>query len=123
MNEPDTANNVLELADIAEDAARVLDEEGWCQHELINLDNNLCLVGAIRRAANRTGKIGASTAVYLLGHAMRPRLDPTGHLVGGQVVFVAQPNLPEWNDAPGRTKEEVTALLQKTAAELREHVA
>ena len=68
--------------------ARDMIERGWCQGRYQDEADNVCLAGAINAAA---AKISIWTIpIYLL-------FDESS-------LFV-------WNDAPGRTKEEVLALI------------
>jgi hypothetical protein len=68
-------------------------EAGWSQYEFQNDRGAVCIEGAIRLPAYRD-------AVYRLQRAIGTR------------------SLVSWNDAPGRTKEEVLAVFDRAIAEL-----
>ena len=70
-------------------AAGVLEEHGWTQGKMEAEDGRLCLVGALRRCSPQPGDWILAREVYRrLGHA------------------------EHWNDAKGRTAEEVMAWLR-----------
>jgi hypothetical protein len=70
-------------------AADYIEQHGWCQH-----------IGKIN------GHVCASVALNMVGCPNMSWLALT-HLVGRSI--------PRWNDAPGRTKEEVVAAMRKAA--------
>lgn len=80
--------------------ARALIERGWCQGEF-QIEEQYCVIGAIETAREkysaRTG-ITAQKVLWL-------------HSGGGC-------SLPNWNDQPGRTKEEVLALFDRALTEV-----
>lgn len=79
-------------------AADVLEEDGWCQGRGTDGQGRHCAVGAMCSVAVDHGQ---ATSVHLL--PLRARLEGP---------------LSDWNDEPGRTKEEVLALFRNTADEL-----
>lgn len=89
-------------------AAVVLGERGWCQHALEDDDGRVCLVGAISYAHNGTS--------YLTTDGTKGM--HWGAAVGVLMDRLGTATLGRWNDTPGRTKEEVIALLKNSAAEL-----
>jgi hypothetical protein len=83
------------------DAADSIERLGWIQHALGTGSGPRCVLGAIHFAgAERgsgwlwTGTIDAVTKMH---------------------AALGRNNLPVWNDAPGRTKDEVLALLRRVA--------
>jgi hypothetical protein len=56
MNTDDTETAYLERALV------VLDEHGWCQHQLIDADGRVCLSTALSRARN--GEVHAPTGAF-----------------------------------------------------------
>ena len=69
--------------------ARGMIERGWCQGKWQNEEKGeVCFAGAINAAAAAVGIM--PVPIYLL---------------------FDEPNLAAWNDVPGRTKEEVLALV------------
>lgn len=73
-------------------------EQGWCQHKTRER-GAVCVIGALH-----DGRSGVDEPYYA---AMR-RL--------GRAVGLAWSLLPLWNDAPGRTKDEVLAAFDKAIA-------
>lgn len=86
-------------------AAAVIDERGWCQNEIGSRDGQVCLEGALYVAFY--GKLAVNH--YLESHPVTyEALCRIRKAVGMNAAF-------EWNDAPGRTKEEVVAKLRAVA--------
>jgi hypothetical protein len=75
-------------------AADYIEKHGWCQNTYWDEQGRVCALGAIRRANALTRD--ANDAAF----KMLRFLDGSVH---------------GWNDAPGRTKEEVVAVLRKVA--------
>jgi hypothetical protein len=76
-------------------AREILVEEGWCQGHLRDSSGRHCLVGALMDAT--------------LAHSTR-----RFHRARDRVAFeVGSP--VDWNDCPGRTKEQVLELLETLA--------
>lgn len=78
------------------DAAQYIRDHGWCQHQLMNRHGAVCLAGALESAPGWKNAQDAIEAVA--------RLQPHAS------IWVSV-----WNDKPGRTKEEVIAVLEKAA--------
>lgn len=107
-------------SDVLTRAADLLEEFGWRQHGLFNPGSfpsdescrdatQFCAVGAIVRARRDLG-LPASDWSYT---------DPNGHYNLANRCFgehIEGWTLAAWNDAPGRTKEEVVAKLREAAA-------
>lgn len=68
--------------------SQLLRERGWCQGAYQTTDGRCCLVEALIKT-ERTG----DTGTFLRNH-------------------LRTPFLTEWNDAPGRTADEVIAALE-----------
>ncbi len=81
------------------DAAEIIRLGGWCQGEFIAFTGAVCMAGAISEAA-REGMYDGDvyeTAYNRISRSVRSPID--------------------WNDTPGRTKDEVVDLLEKVAKE------
>lgn len=87
----------MELAEIYSRAADYIEEHGWCQHITHAPDGQVCLYGALLRTSPYSQAVGA---LVELGRTLGA--DPTRSAV-------------MWNDAYGRTKEEVIAFLREQA--------
>lgn len=92
---------VVTTRDVLHRAADLLSEFGWCQGREGSLDEGeICAMGAVNEAARSLG------VPFRRDDALDLALDRIA------------PYVPEWNDAPGRTKEEVVAALRHTAESL-----
>lgn len=82
-------------------AASLIEKRGWCQGRAMDGKGRVCLMQAIGRAA---GELGVDTfrtsGVWPFVEEVHSRLRRGG---------------TAWNDAPGRTKEEVIAALKSWA--------
>lgn len=92
-----------------QDAAQLIEDTGWCRgfYEVVRPGRvyAFCLVGAVRAV---TGVPGAGTARRVLKE------------VAEQLASEGVHQLPMvWNDEEGRTAEEVTGLLWRTADRLK----
>lgn len=78
------------------DAADLIEEEGWIQGEEHN-SGGYCAIGALKRIS------GSEWPHITKAHIVA---------VGALSSRVASP-IVDWNDAPGRTKEEVVNTLRE----------
>lgn len=86
-------------------AADYIEEHGWCQNEMHTLDGSACLEGAIQYAiSGRLMRFDEGLESANLFCDALTRID----------LAVDRPAF-KWNDAPGRTKEEVVAKLREVA--------
>lgn len=85
------------------DAANRIRKKGWCQGMGVNRWGEMCALGAI-------GSIDASTTARTMAARMLVRYLNAPPYVGYPSVHI-----PAWNDASGRTKEEVIAALEGAA--------
>jgi hypothetical protein len=83
-------------ADVLERAADIIEEVGWIQGEYGDASKGLCILGAIGMAWRSFG--GSFRAV------------PDSH------ALLGLPNAAVWNDARGRTKQQVVRRLREAAA-------
>jgi hypothetical protein len=93
-------------ADVLRRAAYLYEEDiiGWCQGSTYS-GRSSCMVGALTQAMKELhwGPVANSpTMIAVLNEA-------------GFEVSETWWNLPDWNDKPGRTKEEVIAKLHEAA--------
>lgn len=98
----------IEVADHLDAAAAYIDAHGWTQRMRENAAGEVCAIGAIGRVWPYGWAAARKFGEYL---------ESAGHTDGRSASYVA-----EWNDRPGRVKEDVTAALQKAAAWTREQV-
>jgi hypothetical protein len=118
-------------AQILADAADVIDRNGWIQNSMYDVDSKrvgkaparcaVCLMGAINIAA--FGLPSEMLVPYDVQESVRPaqlaRVAAVEHLADLQAGAVGFPALSDWNDAPGRTRDQVTAFLRAAAAKAR----
>lgn len=81
-------------AEILEGAADLIERDGWCQGHAMNDAGEMCLMQALVFTASGMCEF----------HKLRRIL---GHAIDEPIV--------EWNDRPGRTKEEVITALREAA--------
>ena len=81
--------------DVLRKAAELIRRDGWAVGRLYREDGARCILGAID-AASRHGPIQMFTDASVLARSRIP----------------GAPFLDDWNDAPGRTVEEVLAVLE-----------
>lgn len=79
------------------DAAQYIRDHGWCQNELRNLSGNVCMVGSI---------------LFSNLQQCRNEIDPAKSRV---MAHLGNSSISRWNDTPGRTKEEVIAVMETVA--------
>jgi hypothetical protein len=87
--------------------ARKLIAQGWTQGEFKRVVDGVecwCISGAIDKAASDYKPNGLAFAA--LFHALR----------ADDFYLSSSTNLIEWNDTPGRTQEEVLALIDRAIA-------
>jgi hypothetical protein len=84
---------------------------GWTQHEFGDINDGFCINGAVNYA-------GTGDSVWVrLEHPNFKVLQSAKHALRNvfDILFLA-----EWNDEPGRTKEEVIALFEQAIAKLEQ---
>lgn len=84
-------------------------ERGWCQGRF-EAPGAVCMLGAIRWNATWTPEAEARLPTTM---AARNRLSDA---IGMRETDRA--HIPYWNDAPGRTKDEVLAAFDKAIAQI-----
>lgn len=116
--EVDFAGGFITRADeaaVLRRAARLLQKSPWIQGSLGHLATGVCAVGAIRAAGSSYhGRPSAQIATLESWSAT----DVFGSWLRGIDPTLTVDPVPTWNDAPGRTKEEVIQHLLKCADEL-----
>ena len=120
-------------AQILSEAADVIDRNGWHQGELYDAeaaaagkdpkDCPVCLMGAIHVAGyglpTWTGAPGGDEHERLMRCTDRAVIAAVDHLIDLYAGTDMEPVLPDWNDAPSRTRDQVTAFLRAAAAKAR----
>ncbi len=83
-------------------AADIIVEKGWCQGTASNKEGNVCAIGALTWATYELfgpGGLAEDCKYYLPA-------------VNRLCMKINDSSIPCWNDAPGRTKQEVVAALR-----------
>lgn len=94
------------------EAAKRIEIYGWCQNTLVNDDGHHCVIGALFNVHQSLATFNRAVR-KLEQHITSHRYAEDSYRPGReQRKLVA-----DWNDAPGRTQEEVVATLRKVAAE------
>jgi len=94
---------------LAQAAELVERPDGWCQHRLFDSNGRVCLLGALFVAGGMMSLQGRATASF--GDAVDARLDAR-KAVDRELRSTDNYSLVDWNNAHGRTKEEVAATLR-----------
>lgn len=97
------------LADHYDLAASLIEEYGWVQGRFGSKQIGFCLIGAIREAVNGGYRWDENRYEPIVNATTKRRLSDGRSADGGAI----------WNDASGRTKEEVIAKLHEVASQLR----
>lgn len=95
-----------ELAEVCRATAAELETHGWCQGSTRDLDGRMCLVGAVHKVTYQNHIYGAAISA-LWDQLVIATNDPAVSPI-------------RWNDAHGRTAEQVIALCNATADRLLE---
>lgn len=84
----------------AKAAADYIRKHGWVRHRFLDYRGRVCMVGAVRSVCS--GSPGVSTANSdRMENALRR--------------IIKEQNLIDWNDTPGRTKDEVLEVFDRIA--------
>lgn len=114
-------------AQILRDAADVIERNGWWQGDLYDTRAEVagkdpkgcpvCLLGAINIAVYDSPKWDEtpSNLGVLAQCADQAIIAAVDHLIDLYAGTDMEPILPDWNDAPSRTQDEVTAFLRAAA--------
>ena len=88
------------------DAAQYIREHGWCQNSVRTDDGRVCAIGAIGMAYDAAfhNSRCCEIAITAMNH-LDATLARKGHL----------PDIVKFNDAPGRTAEEVARAMEECA--------
>ena len=93
----------MTAAEVLEAAADYIDEHGWCQNYRVDRYGGVCALGGIWAI---TDAMDFQAGNDLATKADTALCDAVGQWIG------------HWNDAPGRTKDEVVRKLREVAASL-----
>ncbi len=94
----------LTASDVLDAAADYIEEHGWVQGQYANLDGAVCVSGAI--CAILTG----DPCGYKTGFKSPFRPSPEKIFLECNQIYTE--SIGDWNDAPGRTKEDVVSGLR-----------
>ena len=110
-NEKEAMNYTDQVKADAKAAADYIREHGWCQGDFSVADGSCCAAGA------RNAAIYGDPFRIKCGRTLeqgRRRSDLTSAFVI-EAGIPCDTTIPEWNDTPGRTKEEVLAVFDRIA--------
>jgi len=102
------------MNEILQKAYDALEERGWCQGGLTQPDGKLCLEGAFIAAAN--GDVHPSDVAILVAADDRPDVNAAWRKLTQAVkeeTGAAYYGVWAWNDAAGRSVEDVKLVLRK----------
>jgi hypothetical protein len=95
---PFDGKNVNEIAKTLLAMKAYIEKHGWCQRHFVNGAGQVCILGALRSVDLKSGE----------SHVVQNILNKK---IG---------SIPDWNDLPERTEEQVLNLLEELAAEQME---
>lgn len=116
-------NNLDQLrqsaADFLDDTADHLEQYGWCQEDLHDVDGRSCAVGAIDVHARNVARPVRMQATTMLAAWLG-----TEHpgVCECEDLWCRRDSIIQWNDTPGRTAEDVITGFRKAALTARETV-
>lgn len=96
-------NDKAQVAEDLRSAASMIEKRGWIQGAPVTRDG-VCALGAINLATDYSER--CQEAVWTLAE----------YLELNNPVVPAAMKIPAWNDAPGRTKQDVVQAMEKAAA-------
>jgi hypothetical protein len=101
-------------AEILTEAADLIERHGHCKGAFVSPDGRFCAGGAMRVAAGVMDRSGRTVDVDL--DAKWAALDVAAHAFRSHLGrVVAAVDTITWNDAPGRTQDQVVAALREAA--------
>ena len=107
-----TRQEPLGASELTEQAIEELETRGWCQGRLENETGEVCYLGAYEFAMAQLGV----SSWQLYREAWQASHKEFAELGGKGTGY----DIPAWNDAPGRTKEEVLERMTLVAKRLRD---
>jgi hypothetical protein len=111
-------NGTIKTSDWRERAAQIIEERGWCQGSFADEFGQVCLGGAILAAFDLDPlkpdwTPAAREAIDAVGQEVLP--DPDADLNDTLLDDGYLDVLGLWNDADGRSKDDVIALLRRAS--------
>lgn len=108
----------MKTSEVLENAADILERDGWCQGNLVRPNGSRCSIGAIRKALRDEMALKVrSDPDYIISPAMthyQEKLAIQWVLDAAEATGSVM-HLPHWNDQPDRTKSEVLDAFRKAA--------
>lgn len=98
-------------------AIEILQTRGWCQSVYENMDGACCLMGAINTSIFGNSEAKVENPDFEKGLVKHQILGLVRHEVNVESALVKAGAI-SFNDTPGRTKEEVVAVLDRVKATL-----
>src|SRR4051812_35533868 len=100
--------------ELAKDAIDILNEKGWHQGASFSGDSALCLAEAIGMTAMKATAGSISEETEQIVQTNKLRLTIEAFIPRKYPDDKTWVNIISWNDAPGRTKQEVMEVLDKS---------
>lgn len=116
-----------ETAGILRESAEILGEKGWCQNVEKNHEGHMCAMGAMSRAASKLYPVGEEQGADRAN--WDARLDLEWSVIAALANVIGLPNgrgmnpIPNWNDMPERTAEDVILAFKRAAEHAEEQDA
>lgn len=90
-------------------------EQGWCKGTLVDHEGNVCMLGAMDRAATRKGGVSIYAPAYV--SAFRTLHEKVAEFWNGPMDL---DGIPGFNDDPKTTKQDVLDVFTKARLGLEE---
>jgi len=117
---PPTTPTPTTVPDLLRAAHNELNHRGWAQNDYENPAGEVCLIGALNAAVAGDPIEEPSTpdGWRLLGGALNALVQQIAPFRSDEEFEYLTGHVTTWNDTPGRTLDDVRALLTTTAAAL-----
>lgn len=111
-----------ETAEILEAGADYIDEVGWIRGRGGNDQEGVCYMGSIYAIGERfLPQLKPITALEIIAGSRFPESFLFSHRAEAWLIArLGGLSVQQWNDVPGRTKEQVTSFMRELAAYLTE---
>lgn len=101
--------------ELAKDTVDILNEKGWKQGPAsLGDDTRLCLGEAIGEAAMNAVAASQEEEVQQVEQMTKLRLAIEANIPSTNYINDSWSDIIQWNDKPGRTKQDVMEILDKT---------
>lgn len=108
----------LHPSDVIENTADYIEEHGWTQRHMIDSEGKVCILGGFCLGVTNIFTSNTTEAVHAAKYAVAIAVWDAWR-PGARCHATTSGVISSWNDAEGRTEQEVLDILRKTAKEQR----